>query len=382
MARRTRGKSEGTIYRRSDGRWEARIDLGWIAGKRKRKCLYGHSRAEVAAMLNKEQHNRSNGGPVIIGRRTVGQFMKEWLDSIKPPVVRPRTYQSYELLNRLHVEPAIGHIQLNKLEPQTIQAMLNQKSREGLAPQTVRHIRTVLRRALHVANRYRYIPYNPATLVELPKPERPEIKPLTEDQARQLLDAAKGSRIEALLVVALRLGLRRGELLGLQWSDVDLDGRTLNVVRAIQRIPGQPLTAAPLKTRGSRRNIALPDEVVRTLRAHRVRQAEQRLAAGAEWSDQGLTFPNTVGKPQEPRKIDAIFKRLLKTAKLPGSIRFHDLRHTCATLLLEKDADLYEVSRLLGHSTIGITANVYGHITEGMKRELADKMDSILIAKA
>jgi integrase len=264
----------------------------------------------------------------------------------------------------------------------TIQAMLNQKSREGLAPQTVRHIRTVLRRALHIANRLRLIPYNPATLVELPKPERPEIKPLTEDQARQLLDAAKGSRLEALIVVALRLGLRRGELLGLEWSDVDLDGRQLNVVRAIQRIPGQPLTAAPLKTRGSRRNIALPDEVVRPLRAHRVRQLQDRLVAGAEWSDQDLVFPNTIGKPLEPRAVDTLFKRLLKKAKLPGSTRFHDLRHTCATLLLESGADLYEVSRLLGHSNIGITANVYGHVTARMKRGLADKMDSILTAQA
>lgn len=382
MARRTRGKSEGTIYRRSDGRWEARLDLGWVGGKRKRKCLYGRSRAAVAAMLTEAQHSRSTGAPVPVGLRTVAQFMrKDWLENIKP-LVRPRTWQLYELLTRLHIEPTIGRVQLVKLDPQTIQAMLGDKLRSGLSPSTVKHIRTALRRALRLALKWRLVSYNSATLVDLPDADRPEIKPLTQDQARQLLDAAKGSRVEALLVVALRLGLRRGELLGLQWGDVDLDERQLNVVRAIQRIPGQPLTAAPLKTRGSRRNIALPDEVVRTLRAHRVRQAEHRLAAGAEWSDNGFVFPNTIGKPQEPRAIDAIFKRLLNRAKLPGSTRFHDCRHTCATLLLENGADLYEVSRLLGHSTIGITANTYGHVTARMKRGLADRMDSILIAEA
>jgi integrase len=313
-----------------------------------------------------------------MGRRTVADFVRGWLETIKPPVKRARTYQSYELLTRLHIEPTIGRIQLVKLDAQSIQVMLSAKLREGLLPMTVRHIRTVLRRALNVALKQRCISYNPATLIELPDPDRPEIRSLSEEQARQLLNAAKGSRLEALLVLALRLGLRRGELLGLQWSDIDLDGRQLNVVRMIQRIPGQPLAAAPLKTRGSRRNIPLPNEVVRTLRAHRVRQLQDRLAAGAVWSDQNLVFPDTIGKPLEPRAVDTLFKRLLKKANLPGSTRFHDCRHSAATFLLERGADLYEVSRLLGHSSITITADVYGHISQGMKRGLADRMDSIL----
>jgi integrase len=266
MAQRHRGRHEGTIGHRKDGRWEGKLDLGWVNGKRRRKCFYGTTRAEVAKALSEAIHKHGTGQPIATdGRRTVGQFMREWLDTIEPPIVRPRTWQSYELLTRLHVSPAIGFVQLAKLEPQIIQAMLNTKLQAGLAPMTVKHVRTVLRRALNLALKWRLISYNPATLVELPTADRHEIKPLTEEEARRLLDAAKGSRLEAVLILALRLGLRRGELVGLTWDDVRFDDRQLAVVRSIQRLPGQPLAPTALKTAGSRRNIALPEEVISIL---------------------------------------------------------------------------------------------------------------------
>jgi integrase len=378
MASRTRGKHEGTIGQRKDGRWEAKLDLGWVNGKRRRRCFYGATRAEVAKALSEAIHKQGTGQPIPSGRRTVGQFMHTWLESIKPPVVRPRTWQNYELLTRLHVAPALGAVHLAKLEPQTIQAMLAVKLQEGLAPMTVRHIRTVLRRALNLALKWRQLSYNPASLVELPTVDRHEIKPLTEEEARQLLDAAKESRLEVLLVLALRLGLRRGELVGLRWDDVRFDDRQLAVVRSIQRVTGQPLAPAALKTAGSRRNIALPEEVLKALRTHHTRQLEARLMAGAAWMANGLVFPNSRGKPLEPRAVNTLFKRVAKKAGLPASTRFHDLRHTCATLLLERGADMYQVSRLLGHSSLGITADIYAHVTQGMKRGLVEKMDAIL----
>jgi integrase len=243
----------------------------------------------------------------------------------------------------------------------------------------VLHIRTTLRRALNVALKQRLVSYNAATLIDdLPKAARPEIKPLSEQNARRLLEAATATRYEALFVVARYLGLRRGELLGLRLDDVRFEERRLNVARSLQRINGQPLEPVPLKTRGSRREVPVPHEVIKALRAHRVRQIEERLKAGSAWCDHGLLFPNTLGKPQEPRAIDAVFKGLLKLANLPEETRFHDLRHTCATLLLERGADLYEVSKLLGHSSITITADTYGHFSQGMKRSLVDKMDAII----
>lgn len=378
--RRTRGKGEGTISRRgSDGRWMARIDLGYVNGRRRRKCYYGATRKEVQDKLNDGEHSQRHGVPVPVGRRSVAELMRGWLDTIKPPVKRPRTYEFYELINRLHIEPEIGNIQLAKLDPQTIQAMLARKLRQGLSGATVLGIRTTLRRALNVALRQRLVSYNAATLLDdLPKAERPEIHPLSEAQARLLFDTAKDTRAEAIFILAVRLGLRRGELLGLLWECIDLDGRKLEVVESLQRIPGQPLAPAPPKTRGSRRNISLPPGVVKALRAHRARQLEERLKAGAEWRENGLVFPNTIGKLWEPRAIDDIFKRTLERAGLPEATRFQDLRHTCATLLLEAGVDLFTVSRLLGHSSITITANYYGHVTSKMHTMLAEKMETVI----
>ncbi len=428
MARKSRGKTEGYIGQRPDGRWEAKLNLGWVNGRRRRKCFYGKKRADVAAKLNDAITKQAQGVPISIGRLTVAQFMTRWLDTIKPPIIRPRTYQNYKSISALHIEPAIGQIQLSKLDAPTIELavfagkLAGAQSRESrqlvrlrhlrrqneeaaekylrriarkspekaqqlradvakpahLSATTTRHVRTVLRRALNLAVKWRLIAYNPATLIDLPDADNPEVQPLAAEDARKLLTAAKSHRAEALFVLAIRLGLRRGELLGLQWSDVRFEDRQLEVVRAIQRVAGQPLASAPLKTKGSRRNIALPEEVLRALRAHRARQAEDRLGQGSAWHDQDLVFPNTVGKPLEPRAVDSIFKRLLKRAGLPETTRFHDLRHTAATLLLESGADMFQVSKLLGHAGIAITADIYSHVTQGMRRGLVEKMDGIL----
>ena len=370
-----RGAGEGSISHRKDGRWMARLELERVNGKRRRKYIFGHTREVVAQRLAQAIVKKAAGEPIPVGRRTLSTFMKEYLDSIKPPVIRKQTWRNYELLNRLHIEPVLGRMELTKLEPQAIQVLLNSKTREGLSAQTVHHIRTVLRRALNLALKWRIISYNPATLVEAPRRERHEIAPLSGDQVRRMLDVAGPTEIGATLTVAVRLGLRRGELLGLKWEDIDWEKRTVSVKRAIQRLKGESLKEVPLKTRGSRRDLALPEEVVRTLRAQHVRQLELRLAQGSDWTESGLVFTNILGKAADPRKLDVRFKRVLAKAGLRSIVRLHDLRHTCATLLLEQGADLYEVSRLLGHSSITITADIYGHITPSMKRGLADRID-------
>ena len=383
MASKTRGKGEGSIWKRRDKRWTAQLDLGWINGRRRRKTFYGQSREEVAGLLTDAIAHQRHGGPVPFGKRTVSQQMDSWLDSIRPPTVRERTWQGYEGLARLHIKPAIGDIRLTKLNREIVQAFLNKKARgkNALAQTTVRGIRTCLGQALGVALLDGAITLNSAALAKLPKKRRPKIVPLSEAQTRALLAAAKGSRLETLLLVALRLGLRKGEILGLQWSDIDLDKQTLKVDRSIQRIKGQRLAPGPLKTEESYRPIPVPDKVAKALRAHQVAQAKLRLATGAAWVDQGIVFANTLGGWLEPRKVNQLFDRLILKAGLPPSTRFHDCRHTCATTLLEGDAegspDLYKVSKLLGHKSTAVTSDIYGHWTEGMQHSLREKRNAI-----
>ncbi|MGO9061580.1 MAG: tyrosine-type recombinase/integrase [Candidatus Binataceae bacterium] len=329
-------------------------------------------------MLNDAIAQRRKGVPIpTAGRRTVAQHLAHWLDTIRPPVVRPRTWQNYEALYRLHIDPAIGKTQIAKLDHETMQGFLNEKARSGLSPVTVRHIKVVLRQALGAAIKSNLISLNPVAFIKLPKKSRPKIVPLTAEQVAALLAAAEGTRLETLVLVAVRLALRRGKLLGLCWSDINFNDKTLTVARAIQRVKGQPLAPGPLKTEESRRNVPISDKVVVALHAHQIAQAKARLKAGSAWSDQGLVFPNTIGKPFEPRAIDSMFKRILKKAGIPDSTRFHDLRHTALTRLIEDGADLYQVSRLAGHSSIATTANLYGHWTPAMKHALADKMNRI-----
>jgi integrase len=379
MANKTRGKHEGTIWKRRDKRWTAQLDLGWIGGRRRRKTFYGESREEVAGLLNDAIAQLRRGGPVPFGRRTVSQLMDSWLDSIRPPTVRERTWQGYEVLARLHIKKGIGDTRLAKLNHEIVQAFLNQKARgkNGLSQTTVRGIRTCLRQALKVALLNGAITLNAAALATLPTKRRPKIVPLSEEQTRALLAAAKGSRLETLLVVALRLGLRKGEILGLQWGAINFDEGTLKLKQSIQRIKGRRLAPGPLKTEESYREIPLSDEVAKALRAHQVAQAKLRLSTGGAWVDQGIVFPNTLGAWLEPRKVNQLFDRLIVKAGLPVSTRVHDCRHTCATSLLESGADLYWVSKLLGHSSIAVTADLYGHWTPGMQRSLREKMNAI-----
>lgn len=295
------------------------------------------------------------------------------------PGVRIRTWQNYELIVRAHIVPALGQVQLSKLTRDAVKAFLNNRTRTGLSITTVRHIRGVLRQALESAVESSHIVINAADGRKLLKKGRrkPKINPLTAEQVQRMLAAAVGTRLEVFLRVAVRCGLRRGEVLGLQWSDINLAARTLTVERAIQRIKGQPLTAGPTKTEESRRVIPMPEDVAIALESHRVAQAELRLQTGAAWHDQGLVFPNTIGRPFEPRLIHTKFKQVLKKAELPGATRVHDLRHTTITALLEQDAELFSVSRLAGHSTIATTADLYGHWTDRMKRRLAEKMNAV-----
>jgi integrase len=322
----------------------------------------------------------------------VGAFLDRWLaDSVKT-TVRPKTLRSYTQLVELHLKPGLGHIQLAKLNPQETQRFLNRKLESGslrkppageatkpkaLSPRTVQYLHSILRHALGVALRWGLVARNVATLVNPPRVARKEVVPLAPAEAKMLLDALKGDRLEALYSVALAVGLRQGEALGLRWLDVDLDAGTLNVRVALQRIDGKVELVEP-KTDRSRRAIALPAVAVEALRRHQVRQKQDRLVAGSRWKDAlGLVFTSTIGTPLDSGNVTHYLQRKLKDAGLPRQ-RFHDLRHCCASLLLAQGVHPRVVMELLGHSQIALTMNTYSHVMPALKSEAAGKMDAAL----
>jgi integrase len=272
----------------------------------------------------------------------------------------------------------LGRITLQQLEPQHVQALMASKLKSGLAPQTVRHIRTVLRRALNFAMKWGVVARNVAALVDPPQLERHEVKPMTAEQARSFLEAAQNQRFGSLYVLALSLGMRQGEVLGIRWADVRLEGEnpTLAVNQALQRIRGEFRFVRP-KTDRSRRTIALPRSVVEALLAQRARQAADRLAIGPAWQDHGLVFTMPNGAPIERKFLHNDFKRILNSAGLPDT-KFHNLRHSVASLLIAQGIPLREIMELLGHSSITLTADTYSHLMAPAMRAVADTMDLVL----
>jgi integrase len=373
--RRSRG--DGAVFQRADGRWEGRLDLGWQDGKRRRKFVYGRTKAEALAKLRQAQRQAAEGTLVVSERTTVEQFLKSWLDAVRP-TLRPGTWRRYEQYVRVHTVPVIGRVKLAKLTPQHLQRLYTLRLTAGAAPQTVVHLHRTLHRALNQALRWDLVTRNVAALVDPPRVERPEHVALSPIQARRLMQVAKGERLEALYTLALMTGLRRGELLGLRWQDVDLESRRLVIRRSLQ-IDGEGrwVLGAP-KTKRSRRPVLLTATAAEALRRHRDRQAAEREQAADLWHDQDLVFANTVGNPVgEKELLHRSFYPLLERAGLP-KVRFHDLRHSTATLLLGEGVHPKIVSELLGHSQIGITLDTYSHVTLTMQQEATDALERLI----
>lgn len=333
-----RGDNEGSVFqRKSSGKWVAQVFIGYRPdGKRDYKTYTCATQREALGRLKAAHATLERTGTLVTKRQTVRQFLERWLEDVIKPRRAPRTYESYASEVRRNIGPALGHLQLDKLAPQDVQRFLNHLGKEGgakgqgLSPRTVAYNRAILRKALNQALKWGEVARNAATLVDPPTVRRHEIRPLDADGAHRFLDAARGDRLESLYTVAVSIGLREGEILGLRWEDIDLDRGMVRVRKQFQRIDGKP-RLCDLKTESSRRDINLPPMLVAQLRAHRARQAEERLAC-PRWQDWTLIFPSTVGTPLDPQNLMKRFKALLAKADLPD-MRFHDLRHSCATLL-------------------------------------------------
>jgi integrase len=366
------------IYKRKDGRYEGRYTVDTPDGP-VRKRVYGRKYKEVQKKLAEAMGDAARGIVFDDENMTVSEYMTRWLEDSAKGDLAPRTYHNYRLQIRQHISPTIGRLKLSKLTAAHVQSLYAAKLREGLKPSSVRYIHAVLHRGLEQAVRFSLIPFNPAARVDPPKVRQEEITPLDSEQARVFLEAAKGDKFEALYVLSLTVGLRMGEALGLKRSDINLDAKTLRVNRQLQRIrDGGGLVFSEPKN-ASRRTVDLPQRAVEALRSHRKRQqVGEQLAAGAKWIDNGLVFATGKGTPLDAQNVvNRHFKPLLKRAGLP-EIRWHDLRHSCFTILLARGTHPKYVQHLAGHASIQLTLDRYSHWMPSMGRNTADGMDEAL----
>ena len=387
MARK-RGNNEGTIYRRKDGRWEASITLGRdpAIGKLKRASFYGKTRQEAAELLVRALGDLQRGAFVAPHKLTVGTWLDTWLHEYKKPAVRPLTFDSYEALIRCHIKPAIGHLAAQELRPEHVQRLYNDTLKAGLAPRTVRYIHAVIHGALEDAMKHQLVVRNVSDATILPGDVKREMQPLTLTQVRQLLAAIEQDRLFPAVLLELGTGLRRGELLALRWQDLELQRGLLQVQHTLERVRNHEATGNDKKTRlifqepktaRARRTIPIPQDSLEALKRHKARQSQERLLLGEAYQDRGLVFCLPDGTPLEPRNFTRHFDGLLKQAGLPH-IRFHDARHTFATLLLELGEHPKTVQTLLGHSRIATTLDIYSHVSLELETRAADRLNAAL----
>src|SRR5215207_469418 len=379
MARR--GNGEGSITRhKKSGKWMARYLVETPTGA-KRRTIYADTRKEAAEKLARALSDRADGIVVDDKNLTVGKYLDRWLSDAVRGTVRESTFSRDKYLATNHVKPSIGRVKLKNLNALHLTRLYRERMDSGLSGSTVQKIHRVIHKALAQAVRWSLIPRNPADSVKAPTPTSKEMHPLSAEEACGLLEAAgeAGDRLEALYVLAVHTGMRRGELLGLKWEDVDLDSQTVRVRRTLTRTDnGRRLALGEPKTKKSRRTVRLTQRAVEALRSHRARQAEEKLGVGSLYQDQGLVFAGEGGGLINPSNLrQRSFAPLLERAGLP-QITFHDLRHTCASLLFQRNVHPKFVQELLGHASVAITLDTYSHMLPGMGGQAADAMEEAL----
>jgi integrase len=378
--RERRAHGEGSIKQGADGRWHGYVSMGIGAGgKRVRKHVTAASRPAVVKRMKEVEKLRDSGTAAAAGASPkVSAWMKHWLDTIAIRRVRPSTLVRYRQLVDNQIDPHIGHHRLDRLQPEHVEAMYAELGDE-LAPSTVGQVHRVLSRALKVAVQRGRVGRNVCTLVDAPSIDRDEVEALSADEARKVLARARRGRNAARWSIALALGLRQGEALGLTWDrlDLDADPGVLRVRQALQRQAGVGLVLVVPKSKAGKRDIALPTQLREELKAHRKAQLQERLAAGEKWHDGDLVFCQKDGKAIDPRGDHREWRSLLKEANV-RQVRLHDARHTAATLLLEMGVDPRVVQEILGHAQISLTQGTYQHVTEKLAQDAAKAMNQVL----
>jgi integrase len=367
-----RGHGEGSIYQRSDGRWVGEITLE----NGKRKPFYGKTRKEAADKLQQALYEQKQGMLATGPQQKLGPYLNQWLEEVHKSTLRIGTYKRYRIILDKHLIPYLGHLPLQKVTSQQVQAAYAKILKSGYKPKTIKTINAVLHKALDQAIRWRLLARNVCNEVSLPRTAKFDIHPLTREQVQKLLDTARGYRFETMLTLALMTGMRRGELLGLRWSDIDFETGNLHISRSVGYVTGCGFVEAEPKTAASNRTIPLPQFVIDLLRQHRLDQAEARSEAGERWQEHDLVFCNRTGGFFSISQLYKQFRILLYEAGLPD-MRFHDLRHSAATVLLTMGVHPKVVQERLGHSQISMTLDTYSHVLPSMQQEATDKLNDL-----
>ena len=374
-----RANGEGSIRKRKDGRWEGRYTAGHdpATGKQIFKSVLGKTQAEVKEKLKKALVEAGQIDFTKSGKYTVGTWMDEWFENVAKIKVRPSSHQTYRGYIDNHIKPSIGNIPLEKLTTMDLQKLYrtlltkgrvarieaeNQPS--GLSAKTVRNINQVISSALDLAVAQKIIPSNPTDACELPKVEHREMQTIPEEQLQAFLAEAKATGVYEMYYIELATGLRRGELLGLKWQDIDWKNGIIKVRRQIARVDGQ-IVEAPLKTKNSYRTVTISPQAIEVLKQQRAKTHDQ------------YVFPSPNGGPISPDSVNNMLKRVLARAGIP-KVRFHDLRHTFATIALQNGVDIKTVSGMLGHFSAGFTLDTYAHVTTAAQKEAAQTMGNVL----
>lgn len=357
----TRGKGEGSVFKdERSGLWTGTIELGRGAdGRRKRKSVRAKTKSEALRKMAKVRAEVDAGLPVADRNQTVSGYLAWWSENVLPGTVRETTADGYRWVLRRYVEPHVGCRRLVELGPEHVLAMLRELEKEGLADNTRRQARSVLRRALGDAIRYDLVARNVAESVKAPPKNSSKSKEVfTIEETRRLIDEAQGQDIELAILIALTLGARRGEILGLKWKDIDVEEMTVDIQRTLKRRNHHGLVLDEPKTSAGRRKLPLTEGLVTSIRSHRRRQNEDRLVAGVAWQDEDFVFTTTVGTPTDPRNFERKWKNLCAKAGVPN-YNFHTTRHTAATTMLNAGVPLESITKVLGHSSVATTADLY-----------------------
>lgn len=374
-----RANGEGNIRKRKDGRWEGRYTAGHDpeTGKPIYKNVLGKTQTEAKEKLKRAMEETKGLDIAKAGQYTVGQWMDVWFENYAKLKVRPSSHQTYRGYIDNHIRPNIGNTPLSKLTSLELQKLYKKlleggrvertesaKQPKGLSAKTVRNINQIISSAMELAKSHRLIPTNPTETCALPKMEHREMKTLTADQLNSFLREAKESGVYEMYYLELATGLRRGELLGLKWDDIELTNGAIHVRRQIARINGE-VVEAPLKTKNAYRTLSIGPDAISILKTLCINSKDD------------YVFPSPTGGPISPDSVLHMLHRVLERAGLP-KVRFHDLRHTFATLALQNGVDVKTVSGMLGHFSAGFTLDTYAHVTTAAQRQAANTMGTVL----
>ncbi|WP_027718778.1 site-specific integrase [Desulfovirgula thermocuniculi] len=368
----------GHLEKRSNKSWTIVVELGRdpVTGKRKRlKKAFRGTKKEAEKELARLLTEIEKGTYVEPTKLTFGEYLLRWLDDYCRPNLAPSTFDSYQRIIKKHIIPALGAIPMAKLQPMHLQSYYSEKL-GALAQRTVQYHHRIIREALNHAMKWQLIPRNVADAVQAPRAKRPEISVPGLQEIKQLLEAARDHQDYALICTAIFTGMRRAELLGLKWEDVDTNTGTISVRRTLQRLPETGFIFTEPKSQKSRRQVLIPPVLVEILKEHRRRQLENRMRLGEKYQDHGLVFPRQDGQPEDPSNISHRFKALVDKLGLSG-LRFHDLRHLHATILLAQGVHPKVVQERLGHQTVTLTLDTYSHVIPTIQKEVVEKLQDL-----